>query len=68
MKILVTGGAVYGEPEYLPCNETHPINPICQYGATNIILTLYRHILYQNKRFNYNSKYILEGRQRWDVI
>ena len=24
-----TGGAVYGEPMYLPCDEAHPINPIC---------------------------------------
>jgi UDP-glucose 4-epimerase len=31
---ISTGGAVYGEPEYLPCDETHPINPICQYGAS----------------------------------
>ena len=25
---ISTGGAVYGEPEYLPCDEAHPINPI----------------------------------------
>jgi UDP-glucose 4-epimerase len=31
---ISTGGAVYGEPEYLPCDEKHPINPICQYGAS----------------------------------
>lgn len=31
---ISTGGAVYGEPEYLPCDESHPINPICQYGAS----------------------------------
>lgn len=31
---ISTGGAVYGEPEYLPCDEAHPINPICQYGAS----------------------------------
>ncbi|NUM44938.1 MAG: NAD-dependent epimerase/dehydratase family protein [Anaerolineales bacterium] len=31
---ISTGGAVYGEPEYLPCDENHPINPICQYGAS----------------------------------
>ncbi|MCK5315913.1 MAG: NAD-dependent epimerase/dehydratase family protein, partial [Anaerolineales bacterium] len=24
---ISTGGAVYGEPEYLPCDEAHPINP-----------------------------------------
>lgn len=31
---ISTGGAVYGEPEYLPCDEEHPINPICPYGAS----------------------------------
>jgi UDP-glucose 4-epimerase len=31
---ISTGGAVYGEPEYLPCDEQHPINPICPYGAS----------------------------------
>jgi UDP-glucose 4-epimerase len=31
---ISTGGAVYGEPEYVPCDEKHPINPICQYGAS----------------------------------
>ncbi|MBI4317795.1 MAG: NAD-dependent epimerase/dehydratase family protein [Chloroflexi bacterium] len=31
---ISTGGAVYGEPVYLPCDEHHPINPICHYGVT----------------------------------
>lgn len=31
---ISTGGAVYGEPVYLPCDEEHPINPICPYGAS----------------------------------
>jgi len=43
-----TGGAVYGEPEYLPCDEKHPINPICQYGVSKHTvehyLTVYRHL------------------------
>jgi UDP-glucose 4-epimerase len=29
-----TGGAVYGEPVYLPCDEDHPVQPISQYGAS----------------------------------
>lgn len=29
-----TGGAVYGEPEYLPVDEDHPINPLDPYGAS----------------------------------
>ena len=28
-----TGGAIYGEPEYLPCDEDHPIWPRSPYGA-----------------------------------
>lgn len=29
-----TGGAVYGEPEYLPVDEQHPIKPVDPYGAS----------------------------------
>ena len=29
-----SGGAVYGEPKYLPVDEKHPINPISQYGIS----------------------------------
>ena len=38
---ISTGGAVYGEPEYLPCDENHPIHPICQYGASKHIVEHY---------------------------
>lgn len=29
-----TGGAVYGEPEFLPVTEDHPIRPECPYGVS----------------------------------
>lgn len=29
-----TGGAVYGEPQALPCDENHPIAPLCHYGLS----------------------------------
>ena len=29
-----TGGAMYGEPEYLPCDEDHPIRPISAYALS----------------------------------
>jgi len=29
-----TGGAVYGEPRFLPVTEDHPINPLDPYGAS----------------------------------
>jgi UDP-glucose 4-epimerase len=42
-----TGGAIYGEPDYLPADEEHPIRPLCQYGASKHsvehYLYLYRH-------------------------
>jgi len=43
---ISTGGAVYGEPEYLPCDEAHPVNPICQYGASKHTV---EHYLYMYK-------------------
>ncbi|MEI9813668.1 MAG: NAD-dependent epimerase/dehydratase family protein [Acidobacteriota bacterium] len=42
-----TGGAVYGEPLWLPVTEDHPINPLDPYGASKHhvehYLTLYKH-------------------------
>jgi len=29
-----TGGAIYGDPEYIPADEDHPINPISQYAVS----------------------------------
>ncbi len=29
-----TGGALYGEPDYLPCDESHPVRPLSPYGAS----------------------------------
>jgi UDP-glucose 4-epimerase len=31
---ISSGGAVYGEPEFLPADENHPIRPITPYGIT----------------------------------
>jgi len=43
---ISTGGAVYGEPEYLPADEAHPIHPLDPYGASKAsfehYLPLYR--------------------------
>lgn len=43
-----TGGAVYGEPEYLPCDESHPINPVSQYGASKHTVEHYLHLYHVN--------------------
>jgi UDP-glucose 4-epimerase len=31
---ISTGGAAYGEPRYLPCDEDHPVDPLCPYGIS----------------------------------
>ncbi len=49
-----TGGAVYGEPEYLPCDEAHPINPICQYGASKHTVEHYLFMYQQNYGLEYS--------------
>ena len=52
---ISTGGAVYGEPEYLPCDEAHPINPICQYGASKHTV---EHYLYMYRQL-YGLEYVV---------
>jgi UDP-glucose 4-epimerase len=42
------GGAVYGEPEYLPCDEAHPVNPLCPYGASKHFVEHYLYMYEQN--------------------
>lgn len=44
---ISTGGAVYGEPQYLPCDESHPINPICQYGISKHTVEHYLYLYSQ---------------------
>ena len=50
---ISTGGAVFGEPEYLPCDENHPINPICQYGISKHTVEHYLFLYHQNYGLDY---------------
>jgi UDP-glucose 4-epimerase len=36
-----TGGALYGEPEYQPCDEEHPIKPISGYSLSKLTSETY---------------------------
>ena len=38
---ISSGGTVYGEPQYLPCDESHPIQPLSPYGASKFTFELY---------------------------
>ena len=48
-----SGGTVYGEPEYLPCDESHPIHPICPYGGTKYMMEMYLYIYREMYGINY---------------
>jgi len=38
---LSTGGALYGNPKYVPADENHPIMPISPYGLSKYVLEQY---------------------------
>lgn len=48
-----TGGAVYGEPEHLPADEAHPINPLDPYGASKHFVEHYLHLYGVNYGLHY---------------
>ncbi len=48
-----TGGAVYGEPRYLPADEDHPINPLSQYGISKHTVEHYLQLYQVNDGLTY---------------
>jgi len=48
-----TGGAIYGEPTYLPCDEGHPVQPLCQYGASKHAIEHYLYLYQKLHGLNY---------------
>jgi UDP-glucose 4-epimerase len=38
-----TGGAIYGEQDYFPADEQHPLRPVSPYGVTKLIGEKYLH-------------------------
>ncbi len=50
---ISSGGAAYGEPEYLPCDEHHPVNPICPYGVSKHTVEHYLYLYHQMNHLPY---------------
>ncbi len=50
-----TGGAVYGEPMWLPVTEDHPINPLDPYGASKHHVEHYLHLYRHNYGLNFTA-------------
>lgn len=50
-----TGGALYGEPEYTPADESHPIAPVSPYGVSKRTVEHYLHVYRVNHGLTYTS-------------
>ena len=48
-----TGGAVYGEPDYLPVDEGHPVRPLSPYGASKHAVEHYLYLYHENYGLDY---------------
>lgn len=48
-----TGGAIYGEPEYVPQDEAHPLRPISPYGITKLVAEKYLHFYHVQHGLQY---------------
>ena len=42
---VTTGGALYGEPDYIPCDEEHPVRPSSPYGLSKWTFERYLEVL-----------------------
>jgi UDP-glucose 4-epimerase len=47
-----TGGATYGEPQYMPVDESHPVNPVSQYGISKHTVEHYLYLYHNNHNLN----------------
>ncbi|SVB37488.1 uncharacterized protein METZ01_LOCUS190342 [marine metagenome] len=54
-KVVYTssGGAMYGDPLYLPCDEDHPVNPLSHYGVSKFAVENYLHVHHVSDGLNY---------------
>ncbi len=48
-----TGGALYGEPCYLPADESHPIHPVAPYGVSKHVVEQYLFVYGVNHALDY---------------
>lgn len=50
-----TGGALYGDPESIPCMDDAPLAPISPYGMSKLVAEQYLEFYYRLYRLNYTS-------------
>jgi UDP-glucose 4-epimerase len=54
-KVVYTssGGAIYGEPLYLPCDEKHSVDPMSHYGVSKYAVEKYLRVYQQSHGLDY---------------
>lgn len=50
-----TGGALYGEPQFLPCDETHPVCPLSNYAAAKYAVEKYLNVYHESHGLMYTT-------------
>ena len=50
-----TGGAVYGEQNYFPADESHPLMPVSPYGVAKLAVEKYLHFYKQEYDLNFTA-------------
>jgi UDP-glucose 4-epimerase len=50
-----TGGALYGQPRYIPADESHPIDPVAPYGVSKHVVEQYLFTYKANHGLDYTS-------------
>ncbi len=48
-----TGGAIYGEQDYFPTDENHPVHPLSPYGVAKLTLEKYLYFYHKNNGIDY---------------
>ena len=54
-KVVYTssGGAIYGDPVYLPCDEAHPVQPLSHYGVSKYAVEKYLYVYRESFGLDY---------------
>ena len=58
-----TGGAIYGEQDYFPADEQHPLRPLSPYGITKLATEKYLYLL--PSRVRHSARYPSVRKHLW---